>query len=206
MCFGGLSRYVTFGKTENEHNTVYRLTKKRVCLHHETVNIELFCDIAPYKRHISTDVAEQPCCFIFSAKKVCNNIPEELKNLETPSSVEPSRSTVICHLSVRRRTSRPSSEPCGVVGEIGAAECWPPARQSVRPRHTFLIAHACLKCRIFSQAPAISGNRNKLRSRSHTTQRGKHTSINCAASRWVSYLNRNLVLLLEKHLKFRRKT
>jgi len=101
---------------------------------------------------------------------------------------------------------RPSSETRGVVGEIGAAECWPPARQYVRPRHTFLIAHACLKCRIFSQAPAISGNRNKLRSRSHKTQRGKHRSINCTASTWVSYLNRNLVPLLEKHLMFRRTT
>jgi hypothetical protein len=128
-------------------------------------------------------------------RKVCNHIPEDRKNLETPSGVEPPRPTVICHLSVRRSIGRPSSEPCGFVGEIGAAECWPPARQSVRPHHTFLIAHACLKCRIFSQAPAISGNRNKLRSRSHTTQRGKHTSINRTTSRWVSYLNRSLVLL-----------
>ena len=41
----------------------------------------------------------------------------------------------------------------------------------------------------------------------HTTQRReKHTSIKCKASRWVSYLNRNLVLLLEKHLKFFYKT
>jgi hypothetical protein len=59
-------------------------------------------------------------------RKVCNNIPEELKNLETPSSVEPARPTVICHLSVRRRISRPGSEPCGFVARSG--------RQNVGPR------------------------------------------------------------------------
>ena len=154
--------------------------------------------------YISTKVSEEPYVCI-QRSHVWHHIPEDLKNLETLRAVEPSRSIVISHLSVRR-CGGTVTNPEGLWARQG--------RQNVGPRPGNPSAPAThFSSRMRASNTASSAKHRQLAeieinsAHAHTTQRReKHTSIKCKASRWVSYLNRNLVLLLEKYLKFFYKT